>query len=233
MEWPPEAQIGPDSGLASGPSFPAVEFGQVVAVAGRKQWFRRARYSWASRGDEGAVFDLFILRLDERAGPKILWRVRDSPGRLVSRMRVVEHARRPLLRGVRQQPPTGRNPGSRPRRPRRPAAPAAATGNEARVAERRLVTRPVRRPRRLHLDVRGSRPRARPRAADALLRSRARGDRAPRWDRREVHRRRGDGPVGRAVAHEDDAERAVRAALELVDAVHGAGSGARGSRRRC
>ena len=97
------------------------------------EWFRRARYSWASRGDEGAVFDLFILRLDERAGPEILWRVRDSPGRLVSRVRVVEHARRPLLRGVRQQSPTGRNPGSRPgrcsgrNRQRRCASPNAAS----------------------------------------------------------------------------------------------------------
>ena len=88
MGWPLEAQIGPDSGTASSPSFPAVEFGHVVGVAGRKQWFRRARYSRASRGHEGAVFDLFILRLDERAGPKVLWRVRNTPGRLVSRMRV-------------------------------------------------------------------------------------------------------------------------------------------------
>ena len=40
--------VGPDRtrfDFGSGPSFPALEFGQVVAVAGRKQWFRRARYS--------------------------------------------------------------------------------------------------------------------------------------------------------------------------------------------
>ena len=45
---------------------------------------------------------------------------------------------------------------------------------------------------------------------------------ALRRHRREVHRRRGHGRLGRADAHEDDAERAVRAALDLVDAVRDA-----------
>ena len=81
----------------------------------------------------------------------------------------------------------------------------------------------VRRPRRLHGVVRGSRPGGGARAAVA----------ATSTSPREVIERYG-GTVekfigdavmavwGAPVAHEDDAERAVRAALELVDAVRGA-----------
>ena len=47
--------------------------------------------------------------------------------------------------------------------------------------------------------------------------------RAVRRDGREVHRRRGDGRLGTPVATEDDAERAVRAALDLVAAVSALG----------
>ena len=49
----------------------------------------------------------------------------------------------------------------------------------------------------------------------ALPRAAALGARALRRHGREVHRRRGHGAFGAPVAHEDDAERAVRAALAI------------------
>ncbi len=60
-------------------------------------------------------------------------------------------------------------------------------------AARRLGA--LRRPRRLHLSLRAARPRGRPGVSHAVLRERPCGDRAPRRDGREVHRRRGDGPL--------------------------------------
>ena len=118
-----------------------------------------------SRGNEGGEFDLFILRFGERAGSKVLRRVRDSPGHLVSRLRVVEHARCPVLRGVRQQPPAGRDPGCWPRLSR---GRYQQRSPRCRAPPRH---RPLRRPRRLHHARRGPRPRACPRPADALLRA--------------------------------------------------------------
>ena len=104
-------------------------------------------------------------------------------------------------------------------------SPAAATGNEARVAERRLVTV-------LFADLVGftslSEGRDPEHVRELLTRY---------FDlAREVVERHGglvekfigDAVMalwGAPVAHEDDAERAVRAALELVDAVHALGPG--------
>ena len=58
-------------------------------------------------------------------------------------------------------------------------------------------------------------PRGRRRRARPLPRARPRRARALRRHGREVHRRRGHGALRRADAHEDDPERAVRAALAI------------------
>ena len=80
----------------------------------------------------------------------------------------------------------------RPRSSRRPSA------SPAPVAERRARLGPVRGPRRLHDAVRGARPRGGARAPVALLRARVGRHRPLRRHRREVHRRRGHGGLGRA-----------------------------------
>ena len=77
--------------------------------------------------------------------------------------------------------------------------------------------RPLLRPRRLYRARRGDGSRGRARPALAVSRSPALGARAIRRNRREVHRRRRDGGLRRAMAHEDDPERAVRAALAIRD----------------
>ena len=102
--------------------------------------------------------------------------------------------------------------------------PAAGPGPSP-VAERRLVSV-------LFADLVGFTPFAEEKDPEevreilgAVLRARPGGHRALRRHGREVHRRRGHGLWGAPVAHEDDAERAVRAALELVDAVPVLGPG--------
>ena len=77
--------------------------------------------------------------------------------------------------------------------------PAAASRGDQR-ARRRAPSRhgPVRRPRRLHAVRRGARRGGGPRGPDPLLRHGARDHRCLRRRRREVHRRRGDGRLGRA-----------------------------------
>ena len=92
-----------------------------------------------------------------------------------------------------------------------------------RAAERRLVSV-------LFADLVGfttlsecARRRGGARAPLALLRHLPAADRALRRHGREVHRRRGHGGLGHADATEDDAERAVRAALDLVAAVSALG----------
>ena len=65
--------------------------------------------------------------------------------------------------------------------------------DEAAGIERRIVTRHLRRPGRLHRAGRAARPRRRPRSAGAVPRARPPRDRVVRRRRREVHRRRGDG----------------------------------------
>ena len=92
---------------------------------------------------------------------------------------------------------TVRHGAGRPGRPRRAhPAPAAGAGPGTRRAAPRL--RPVRRPRRLHDAVGVARRRGRPRAARPLLRDGADDRRPLRRHDREVHRRRGDGGLGRA-----------------------------------
>ena len=85
-----------------------------------------------------------------------------------------------VLPGVRAR---ARQPGaSKPRR-------RGAVGGPARGAQGRQ--RPVLRPRRLHRDVRGGRPRGRRPRARGLRPDGTLRDRRPRRRRREVHRRRG------------------------------------------
>ena len=105
------------------------------------------------------------------------------------------------------------------------AAPAAATGNEARVAERRLVTV-------LFADLVGFTSMSEGRDPEHVRELLTRYfDLAREVVERHggiVEKFIGDAVMalwGAPVAHEDDAERAVRAALELVDAVHGLGPG--------
>ena len=112
-------------------------------------------------------------------------------------------------------------------------APAAAprtarTGRPRRRAPPRH--RPVRRPRRLHDPRRGPRPRGRPRAPRAATSTPP--PRSSQLHGGTVEKFIGDAVMavwGTPIAHEDDAERAVRAALELVDAV--GAPAARASRR--
>ena len=105
------------------------------------------------------------------------------------------------------------------------AAPAAATGNEARVAERRLVTV-------LFADLVGFTSMSEGRDPEHVRELLTRYfDLAREVVERHggiVEKFIGDAVMalwGAPVAHEDDAERAVRAALELVDAVHALGPG--------
>ena len=109
------------------------------------------------------------------------------------------------------------NPDGRPLLPRvrlldRRGDPAA----QGRAADRH---RHLRRPGRVHGPGRAARPRGGPRGARAVPRPRPPRDRVVRRRRREVHRRRGDGSLRSALAHGDDAERAVRAALVVRDIV--------------
>ena len=134
-------------------------------------------------------------------------------------------------RARRAAPPTSRATGSAGRAARgsgRRAAPAAAatvgaaatgepdSGRDDRAATR---VRPVRRPRRLHVGRRSGRPGDGAGAPASLLRAGPGGDRALRRDRREVHRGRRDGGLGHAGRARGRPERAVRAALDLVEAV--------------
>ena len=129
------------------------------------------------------------------AGREVLHGVRDAVRGDLPELRRGQPARGQVLLRVRhaacaggaargQRPPRGQPP------PRRDAGPDA-------VAERRLVTRPVRRPRRLHAVRRGPRRRGGPRAPDRYFETVARDHRPLRRHRREVHRRRGHGRLGR------------------------------------
>ena len=93
------------------------------------------------------------------------------------------------------------------------------------IAGRRAPTRhgPLRRPRRLYNALRVARRRGGARTAVALLRHLPATDRTLRRDGGEIHRRRGDGGLGNTSGDEDDAERAVRAALDLVASVSALG----------
>ena len=77
----------------------------------------------------------------------------------------------------------------------------------------------LRRPGRLDPACDSARSGGPARPARALLRRRAIGARAARRDRREVHRRRRDGRLRSAVAHGDDPDRAIAAALAVIDRV--------------
>ncbi len=98
---------------------------------------------------------------------------------------------RPVLRVVRNAR-SGHGRGARP---------ATDTGRPAHPGDRLGTSpghRPVRRSRRVHDARREPRRRGRPRAPVALLRAVPGGHRPLRRHGREVHRRRGDGRLGRA-----------------------------------
>ena len=133
-----------------------------------------------------------------------------------------------LVAGAAPAPATARASALMP--PGGPPSAASRTRRQVPVAERRPRLGPVRGPRRLHAVRRGARRGGRPRDPDPLLR--------PRHARSStryggtVEKFIGDAVMavwGAPTAREDDAERAVRAALELVDAVRDAR--ARASRR--
>ena len=123
---------------------------------------------------------------------------------------------------ARHGPARGLGPAeTRPRRRRAPAHRRPGHGCRAPAGER-----PVRRPRRVHA-VRGrTRRRGGARDPHPLLRHRERRDRPVRRHRREVHRRRRDGGLGRARSPARTTPSGPSApALELVDAVHALGPG--------
>ena len=116
------------------------------------------------------------------------------------------------------------------------AAATQPTSAAARAGHRTtVVLGVVLRSRRVHGPLGGRRPRGGTRAADPLLRDGANGDR-PLW-RQSIEKFIGDAVMavwGTPVATEEDAERAVRAGLDLVEAVQtlGVEVGRGRSRRR-
>ncbi len=144
--------------------------------------------------------------------------MRGEVERDLRRMRRARAAGRTVLPGVRR-PPIGRRHGPRASRgelglgpdchARRRAAPGLG---------------PLRRPRRLHDARGGARPGGDARAAHALLRPRARASSTATAARSRSSSATRSWPSGaRRRRSEDDAERAVRAALDLVDAVRALG----------
>ena len=135
--------------------------------------------------------DLRKLRGGEPAGPEVLPALRNGACREMPQLRRHERARGRLLRRMRDEPPRAsrsaspRRRGLRPRPSRSQRAPA----RDGAVRRPRRASRPSPRTatRRTSRDLLG-------RYFDAG----ARDHRALRRDRREVHRRRGDGRLGRA-----------------------------------
>ena len=173
--------------------------------------------------------ELSDLRHAQRARPQVLRRVRHEARRRLRQLRHGERARDAVLRRVRHAARGGRaaagagRPGDRgastPGSRRGAGAPARGTGRRGPGRRAAARHRPVRRPRRLHDALRGPRPGGGPRAPEPVLRRGARADRALRRHGREVHRRRGDGRLGRP-----DGARGRRRARRS--------RGARGRRRR-
>ena len=128
------------------------------------------------------------LRRRERGWPEVLRGVRHSPVDRVFGVRYAERAHGEVLRGVRRAP---RWRGWAIRRP----CQAGSNGSGHRASARHG---PLRRPRRVHALRRGARCRGDARPPDPVLRSRPRDGRTLRGDRREVHRRRGHGRMGRS-----------------------------------
>ena len=120
--------------------------------------------------------------------------MRPPPDRALPVLRRDEQPDRTVLRRLRLPADRGRGAARRP-----PLATVAAPRTQP-ATRRRTPPRhgPLRRPRRVHGARRRPRRRGRPRAADPLLRHVARDHRALRRHRREVHRRRGHGRLGRA-----------------------------------
>ena len=125
-------------------------------------------------------------------------------------------------------PPRRRRPGER--LPRDVASTPGARREPGRGRRAAARVRPVRRPRRLHAVRRGARRGGGPRAADPLLRPGPRGHRALRRHRREVHRRRGDGGLGRA-GRPRGRRRARRPSRASTSSTRSRGARARRSRR--
>ena len=166
-----------------------------------------------------------VCRSENPARRQILQGVRLATRGSLPVVRSADPAGREVLRRMRHGP--GRRHRRGDRRPARTTAPDRAR----RRAAARL--RPVRGPRRLHAVRRGTRRRGGPRDPDPLLRPGARDHR--RATAATVEKFIGDAVMavwGAPIAHEDDAERAVRAALELVDAVRDPRPGDPGAGRR-
>ena len=169
----------------------------------------------------------------QRARPQVLRRVRHAARHGLRQLRQPERLRGPVLRRVRHAARGApRRPSRRRGAPAR-ASPAAVVGIAGPGRRAPAGLGPVRGPRRLHDTLRGPRPGGRARAPVALLRARAAtssaGTAAPS---RSSSATRSWPSGARPTAHEDDAERAVRAGLELVDAVRTLGPGPPGARRR-
>ena len=155
------------------------------------------------------TIDLPGVRDRERAGPQVLRRVRRRARTALPLVRQRERRPTQVLRRVRR----GARGWTTARRPRRRRPRARVDRAPARLG-------PVRRPRRVHAARRGPRRRGR-RASSSPATSTPAATMIDRYGG-TVEKFIGDAVMavwGTPVAHEDDAERAVRAALELVDAV--------------
>src|SRR5664280_1275341 len=160
----------------------------------------------ARGGDTG---DLCHVRHGERRGAQVLPRVWRVTGGGMPDLRLAQPADRPVLRRVRRPP----------RRRGHPGTPGAGPGSRGRRTPGRL--RAVRGPGGLHDARRTPRRGGSPRPPLALLRPRARGRGRHGGT---IEKFIGDAVMavwGAPTSHEDDAERAVRTALEIVSEVRG------------
>ena len=194
----------------------------------RRDWARGARWATLSRHRGSRVRDardLLQLWLGERGGPQVLRRVRNEARPRLPVVRGPERAWHQVLRRVRRaadrcrgrrDPPAGRRAAPRRRRRALGDAAAAAAPEAGLATERRLVSV-------LFADLVGFTALAASRDAEAVRELLTRYFETSRQTIERyggtVEKFIGDAVMavwGAPVAQEDDAERAVRAGLELV-----------------